>query len=132
MVLPTILLAAFTVAVKVSIISLLLLLARGIFWLVNMLLVAPLFDPLQNLPGPEGAALQNHFKEVMEYVLICCSLNAVHELTCHSYPGSPNVSAETHETWKKKFGNTFRFHGFGKVQLVFIYFLEHSSSGQTA
>ncbi|KAF9456799.1 cytochrome P450 [Collybia nuda] len=78
--------------IKVSLISLLLLLARGILWLFNLLLVAPLFDPLQNLPGPEGAALQNHFSEVMD----------------------PQKSPTTHESWKQKFGKTFRFHGFGK------------------
>lgn len=70
MVFPPILVTALAAVIKVSLISLLLLLARGILWMVNMLLVAPLFDPLQNLPGPEGAALQNHFSEVMECVSI--------------------------------------------------------------
>jgi len=55
-----------TAVAKVAAVSLLLLLARGILWFLNMLLVMPLFDPLRNIPGPNGSALQNHFREVME------------------------------------------------------------------
>ena len=63
----------FNVAIviaKVAAVSLLLLLARGFVWLFNILLIMPLFDPLKNIPGPGGSALQNHFQEVMEYVTI--------------------------------------------------------------
>jgi hypothetical protein len=54
------------VMAKVAVVSLLLLLARGIVWFLNMLLFMPLFDPLKNIPGPDGSALQNHFREVIE------------------------------------------------------------------
>jgi hypothetical protein len=46
-----------------------LVVARGILWLVNLLLVAPRFDPLRNLPGPDASAFQSHFSEVNESVL---------------------------------------------------------------
>jgi hypothetical protein len=62
------LLILLTVVVKASIVVLLLLLARGCAWLFNMLLLSPPFDPLKNLPGPDGSALQNHFREIMESV----------------------------------------------------------------
>jgi hypothetical protein len=58
------------VVVKASIVVLLLLLARGCAWLFNMFLLCPPFDPLKNLPGPDGSALQNHFREIMEYVIL--------------------------------------------------------------
>ncbi|KAH7914476.1 cytochrome P450 [Hygrophoropsis aurantiaca] len=70
----------------------LLLLARGVIWLINLLIVAPMSDPLKNMQGPEGSALQNHFREVMD----------------------PSVSPDTHENWCKAYGKTFRFNGFGK------------------
>jgi hypothetical protein len=54
------------IAAKVAAVSLLLLLARGIVWLLNMLIVLPLYDPLNNMPGPSGSTFQNHFGEVME------------------------------------------------------------------
>lgn len=44
----------------------LLLAARGAVWLVNMMVVAPMSDPLKYVQGPEGSALQNHFREIME------------------------------------------------------------------
>ncbi|KAJ7198930.1 cytochrome P450 [Mycena rebaudengoi] len=37
----------------------LLVVGRGLVWLINLLLVAPLFDPLRNLPGPDGSRFQN-------------------------------------------------------------------------
>lgn len=60
------LLNVLTVITKVVTVSLMLLLARGIVWFLNMLIFMPLFDPLNNIPGPQGSALQNHFREVME------------------------------------------------------------------
>jgi ethanolamine transporter EutH len=60
------LLNVFTVIAKVVVVFLLLLLARGIVWFLNMLIFMPPFDPLNNIPGPEGSAFQNHFREVME------------------------------------------------------------------
>lgn len=77
---------------KACSVVLLILVARGLVWLIHMLVVAPLFDPLKKIQGPDGSPLQNHFREVMD----------------------PSVSPNTHETWIKSFGKTFRFHGFGR------------------
>lgn len=59
-------LSAATFLVKACSVVLLLLLARGLVWLFNLLVVAPLFDPLKNMPGPEASAFQSHFRDVME------------------------------------------------------------------
>ncbi|KAG2149760.1 cytochrome P450 [Suillus cothurnatus] len=64
----------------------LILVARGLVWLIGMVVIAPMFDPLKKIQGPDGSPLQNHFREVMD----------------------PSVSPNTHEKW------TFRFHGFGR------------------
>ncbi|KAG1894888.1 uncharacterized protein F5891DRAFT_705830 [Suillus fuscotomentosus] len=56
-----------------SAVVLLILVARGFVWLINMMVVAPMlpmFDPLKNIQGPDGSPLQNHLREVMEYVHI--------------------------------------------------------------
>lgn len=53
-----------------SAVVLLILVARGFVWLINMMVVAPVFDPLKNIQGPDGSPLQNHLREVMEYVHI--------------------------------------------------------------
>jgi hypothetical protein len=66
---------------------------RGVWWLLNLLLIAPPFDPLKNLPGPEAPRLANHFRNVMD----------------------PEVTPATHEEWVGQFGKTFRYHGFGAV-----------------
>ncbi|KAG2368192.1 cytochrome P450 [Suillus spraguei] len=77
---------------KACSVVLLILLARGLMWLINTVVVAPIFDPLKKIQGPDGSPLQNHFREVMD----------------------PSVSPHTHEKWVKSFGKTFRFHGFGR------------------
>ncbi|KDQ54909.1 hypothetical protein JAAARDRAFT_60368 [Jaapia argillacea MUCL 33604] len=77
---------------KACLIVVVLLLGRGLYWLLHLVVLAPPFDPLRHLPGPEGKAFQNHFREVMD----------------------PNKSVNSHEQWTKSFGKTFRFHGFGK------------------
>ncbi|KAF8887769.1 cytochrome P450 [Infundibulicybe gibba] len=64
----------------------------GVIWLINLLIIQPPSDPLKNLPGPNGGALQNHFRDIMD----------------------PKLSPETHERWVKSYGKTFRFHGFGR------------------
>ena len=66
---------------------------RGIWWLVNLLLVAPPFDPLRHLPGPDAPRLANHFRDVMD----------------------PELTPNTHENWVTSFGKTLRYHGFGAV-----------------
>ncbi|KAJ7151604.1 cytochrome P450 [Mycena filopes] len=67
--------------------------ARGVIWLVNLLLVAPRFDPLRNLPGPDAAPFQSHFGELND----------------------PDITPEVYHDWTtKQFGKTFRYHGYGK------------------
>jgi hypothetical protein len=46
----------------------LLLLTGGIAWALNLFIVAPLFDPLKNMPGPKASALGTHYSDVTEYV----------------------------------------------------------------
>ncbi|OJA18829.1 hypothetical protein AZE42_00859 [Rhizopogon vesiculosus] len=77
---------------KACSIILLIPVAQGLVWLINMMIVAPIFDPLKKMQGPDGSLLQNHFRELMD----------------------PSISPDTHENWVKSFGKTFRFHGFGK------------------
>jgi hypothetical protein len=48
----------------------LILVARGLVWLIGMVVIAPMFDPLKKIQGPDGSPLQNHFREVMECVHI--------------------------------------------------------------
>ncbi|KAF7437281.1 hypothetical protein PC9H_004119 [Pleurotus ostreatus] len=79
-------------AVRVGTLVALLLLARGVLWLAHMMVIAPPFDPLRKLPGPDAPALQNHFREVMD----------------------PNISPDTHHDWVGRYGKMFRFHGFGR------------------
>ena len=55
---------------KTCSVVLLILVASGFVWLINMMIVAPIFDPLKNMQGPDGSPLQNHFREVMEWVYI--------------------------------------------------------------
>jgi hypothetical protein len=45
-----------------------LLIARGVVWLVHLLVVAPRLDPLRSLPGPDAPAFDSHFNEVNECV----------------------------------------------------------------
>ncbi|KAK7064703.1 cytochrome P450 [Favolaschia claudopus] len=70
-----------------------LVIARGIFWLVNLLWVAPLLDPLASLPGPEAPAFQSHFSQVND----------------------PDITPEVYRDWTHNlFGKTFRYHGYGR------------------
>ncbi|KAG1755051.1 cytochrome P450 [Suillus paluster] len=91
MLIPVVSTLAFNLLKACSVV-LLIFVARGLVWLINMTIVAPMFDPLKNMQGPDGSPLQNHFREVMD----------------------PSVSPDTHENWVKSFGKTFRFHGFGR------------------
>ncbi|TFK40912.1 cytochrome P450 [Crucibulum laeve] len=77
---------------KVLAVGILLVLLRGVVWLLNLLFLLPLSDPLQHLPGPDGSRLQSHFNQVM----------------------NPELTPEMNENWSKKYGKSFRFHGFGK------------------
>ena len=84
---------AFAVLLKVVAICIVVQLLRGIWWLFNLFVVAPPFDPLRHLPGPDAPRLKNHFREVMD----------------------PEITPDTHEQWVAQFGKTFRYHGFGAV-----------------
>ncbi|EJD04362.1 cytochrome P450 [Fomitiporia mediterranea MF3/22] len=64
---------------------------RGLFWLVKLFIIAPPRDPLRYLPGPDASRLVNHFNEVMD----------------------PERTPSVHEDWVRRFGKTFRYHGFG-------------------
>lgn len=39
---------------------------RAALWILNMLVLAPPFDPLRKLPGPEGSYWEKHFMQLME------------------------------------------------------------------
>ncbi|KAF8238405.1 cytochrome P450 [Tricholoma matsutake] len=80
------------IVAKTAAVFTLLLLVRGIAWLLNMFFILPLFDPLNDLPGPHGSAFQTHMPDVLD----------------------PTCTPHTHIKWKKKFGHTLRYHGFGK------------------
>ncbi|KAJ7806108.1 cytochrome P450 [Mycena olivaceomarginata] len=70
-----------------------LVVARGLLWLVNLLLVAPWFDPLRNLPGPDASAFKSHFSEVND----------------------PDITPQIYHDWTSNlFGKTFRYHGYGR------------------
>jgi hypothetical protein len=56
------------IIVKVCVVAVVVIILRGVFWFFHMLFVRPFFDPLRKLPGPQGAILQSHLREVMEYV----------------------------------------------------------------
>jgi len=56
------------IIMKVCVVAVVVIILRGVFWFFHMLFVRPLFDPLRKLPGPQGAILQSHLREVMEYV----------------------------------------------------------------
>lgn len=53
-------------SVKACLAALLLLLLRVLGWAVNLLLIAPLSDPLHHLSGPKGAFLESHLELVMK------------------------------------------------------------------
>ncbi|KDR85255.1 hypothetical protein GALMADRAFT_108155 [Galerina marginata CBS 339.88] len=76
---------------------------RGTLWVVNMVFIQPLSDPLRHLPGPEGSLLQSQLQQVMD----------------------PALSVNTHVEWRKRFGETFRFNGFGKHDYRLLSFNYH-------
>lgn len=47
----------------------LLLVARVVYWLANLLFILPFFDPLSALPGPQGSFMQSHFLNLLEFVV---------------------------------------------------------------
>jgi len=65
-ILPTMSTLAMLSLLKACSIVLLILLARGLIWLINMIIIAPILDPLKKMQGPDGSFLQNHFRELME------------------------------------------------------------------
>ncbi|KAJ7480120.1 cytochrome P450 [Mycena galericulata] len=83
----------FSLFVKAAGVLFVVVVARGVLWLVNLLLVAPRFDPLRNLPGPDAPAFESHFNEVND----------------------PDITPAVYCDWTtNRFGRTFRYHGYGK------------------
>ncbi|THU90762.1 cytochrome P450 [Dendrothele bispora CBS 962.96] len=70
----------------------LLVLARLLAWIVNLLVISPLRDPLRCLAGPEAPLLGSHL----------------------THAGDPDLSYVAHEEWRKLYGKTFRIQGLGK------------------
>lgn len=54
--------------VKLTCVIVALATLRVLLWLLNILVMQPLLDPLSKLPGPDGKFFQNHFDEVMKCV----------------------------------------------------------------
>ncbi|KIM84675.1 hypothetical protein PILCRDRAFT_818273 [Piloderma croceum F 1598] len=79
------------VLVKACLVIFLFTLVRGLVWVFNLFILAPFLDPLKNIPGPDGSALETHLGGLMD----------------------PDLSPKTHKLWTEKYGKTFRFHGFG-------------------
>jgi hypothetical protein len=64
----TLLLLFIAFLAKACFVVFLLLLVRGLAWLFNLFIIAPLSDPLRNMPGPEASALDTHLGHVMKRV----------------------------------------------------------------
>ncbi|KAJ2913029.1 hypothetical protein MD484_g7385, partial [Candolleomyces efflorescens] len=86
------LLALFLVLPKACGLAFALLILRAFAWLVNLLVLSPAFDPLQKIPGRAGTFFQSFLDDVLD----------------------PQQSSKTHDAWRKLYGNTFKFQGFGK------------------
>lgn len=57
-----------TTLLKACLVVLLLLVARGLAWLFNLFLLAPLFDPLRKMQGPDAPPFHSHFQDLMQFV----------------------------------------------------------------
>ena len=57
----------FTVISKLLFVYLVALAFKGALWAFNLFVLAPLSDPLRQLPGPRAGYWENHFWELMEY-----------------------------------------------------------------
>ena len=56
----------FEIPSKLLFASLVILVFKGALWTLNLLILAPLSDPLRRLPGPRAGYWQNHFWELTE------------------------------------------------------------------
>ncbi|KAF5338451.1 hypothetical protein D9758_012239 [Tetrapyrgos nigripes] len=72
--------------------ALLLVSTRLLFWIVNLLVIAPLRDPLRRVAGPDAPFFHGHLTHI----------------------GDPDLSCVAHEEWCKLYGKTFRIQGLGK------------------
>lgn len=52
--------------VKVCAVALIMVVIRGILWLLHMMVIRPFIDPLQNIPGPNATFFQSHIRQVLE------------------------------------------------------------------
>jgi len=101
------------VAVQICVTAVVTLILHVFYSLFKLLVLHPLVDPLQHLPGPQGSFLQTHLQQVMEYVP---QLSLYSEIISVRF--SPALSVQTHQDWRTRFGQTFRFNGFGRVCIV--------------
>lgn len=58
--------AVLVLVAKITALAALVQILRGLWWIFDLLFIQPPSDPLRHLPGPDGAKMQNHFREVME------------------------------------------------------------------
>lgn len=65
-----------------------LLLLRGFLWMLNLLVVWPLFDPLSKLPGASAKFFQSHLDDIAECVLSLVSIFNV-ELSWYQSTAQP-------------------------------------------
>lgn len=106
-------LCLFPAISKLLFVSLVAVAFKGALWALNLFVLAPLSDPLRQLPGPRAGYWENHFWELMEY-----TSDLPPPLSHDAHEGldsSPNQSPKTHDVWGRKYGKTWRFHGFGAV-----------------
>lgn len=66
--LPQLISSGVVAALKCLAVVILLLIARGVCWLVSMFFIAPRSDPLRHLPGPEAKRMESHFFKVLKLV----------------------------------------------------------------
>ncbi|KAF9654295.1 cytochrome P450 [Thelephora ganbajun] len=90
----------FATTLKLLFAFLVALAFKGALWVLNLFILAPLSDPLRRLPGPTAGYWENHFWELID----------------------PNQSPKTHDVWTRRYGKTWRFHGFGAFDLRLVTF----------
>ncbi|KAJ8091325.1 hypothetical protein PM082_015043 [Marasmius tenuissimus] len=74
-----------------SFVAFVLLFLVALAWAINFFLVRPYFDPLRQLPGPEGSLFTSDLSRFID----------------------PQNSATSHGACREKYGKTFSFNGFG-------------------
>jgi len=115
-------------ALQICLTAVITLILHVLYSLFKLLVLRPLVDPLRHLPGPQGSMFHSHLQQVMKCV---SHLSLVPTYKPNLISFSPAFSAQTHQDWRTRFGQTYRFNGFGKVWMVNPYcmtYLTHTSS----